>query len=212
MANTIDGDLNVSGKIRLTGDPATSFISPPLPRTNLAQDNLAKYPQAASGWYVWDSGQPLPAAGASDDLGFYALTFGTVTPIISTGDVKNTNSVRRARRVVSLPIEYVAAETVTFRVSAGMLTTIASVSCTVTLEAYLLDRNGDVSGSNLVTTSATSINSLTFGDKDFAVTSTALNPGDQLDVRMSITYTDVATGTVVQASVGSFELLCDVRG
>lgn len=205
-----DGDVEVSGNIRLTG--ASSVISPSRPRVSLLQESLAKYPISLAACYVWDSGQPLPVAGASDDLGIYVQAFATGTPIISTGDVKNTSGTRYARNVVSLPIEYVAGQTVTFRFSAGMLTTVASASCVIDFEAYLLDRNGAVSGSDLVTTSATTINSLTFGDKDFQLTATALNPGDQLDIRVTVTWVDVATATVVKASVGSFELLCDVRG
>lgn len=205
-----DGDVEVSGNIRLTG--ASSVISPSRPRVSLLQESLAKYPVPLNSFYISTTGQPLPAAASGANLGFYSQTYSTGTPIISTGDVKNTSSNMKARNVVPLPIEYVAGQTVIYRASAGMLTTVASASCTLTVEAYLLDRNGAVSGSNLVTTAATTINSLTFGDKDFQVTATALNPGDQLDIRLTVTWVDVATGTVVQASIGSFELLCDVRG
>jgi hypothetical protein len=61
----------------------------------------------------------------------------------------------------------VAGETITLRLSAGMLTTVASSSCTVDVEMYLTNRESLVSGSDLCATSATTINSLTFANKDF---------------------------------------------
>jgi hypothetical protein len=179
----------------------------------LKQEDLKSYPVLLTNFFVWDSGQPLPAtAAASDDLAMSVGTFGTNTPAISSGDCKNATTTRYARTVLSLPPEYVAGETITLRLSAGMLTTVASSSCTVDVEVYLTNRESLVSGSDLCATSATTINSLTFANKDFTITPTSLNPGDQLDVRITIACVDVATGTAVKPTIGSVELLCDVKG
>lgn len=209
-AQTIAGDVVIAGNIILTTPNAT--ITPGRPRTSLLQESLARYPVTLNDFYVSTTAQPLPSTSSGAVLGLYPQTYGTGTPIISTGDRKNTSSNASARTVLPLPIEFVAGQTVTLRTASGMLATVASGSCTITVTAYQLDRKGAVTGSQLVTTGATSMNSLVFADLDFQVTSTALNPGDQLDIQVTITWVDVATATVVQASVGSFELLCDVRG
>lgn len=162
---------------------------------------------------VWDSGQPLPAAGANDDLGFYAGTWATKNLYVGAGDVKTQSGTRRARFQVALPENYVAGQPVTITLAAGMITTIADGSCTVDVEAYLVGRTTSKSGSDLVTTAAIDINvDTTFADRDFALTSTALQPGDVLDVRVSIAYADTATGTAVDPAIAAIDLTMKVRG
>lgn len=195
------GDLQVGGAIK-----------PPRPRSEQLQEDLVAYPTPLANCVVWDSGQPLPATAAADDLAHDPGTWGTSTPVLSAGDCKVATVTRRARITVTLPPEYVAGETVKLRIAAGMLTTVADGSCTVDVEAFLAGRNSLVSGSDLVTTSAQSINSLTFADKDFTVSSTALEPGDQLDVRVTIASVDSAAGTVVKPTIASIDLLCDIKG
>ena len=92
MSGSITGDLRVSGDLRVGGT-----IKPDRPRSNLALESAAEYPLDLSTAQVWDSGQPLPAAAANDDLGFIVGTWGTNTPVINAGDVKATSSTRRAR-------------------------------------------------------------------------------------------------------------------
>lgn len=202
------GDVEITGNVKLGSG---SVISPSRPRSEFLQENLAVYPIPAFAFSVWDSGQPLPATAASDDLGIYVGTYGTHTLALTAGDVKTLTATRYARAQIQLPPEYVAGETVTIRVSGGMLTTVASTSCTVDIEAYASDRKGAVDGADLCATSAQSINSLTFGDKDFQITPTDLAPGDWLDVRLTIASVDAATGTVVKPLV-TVELLADIKG
>ncbi len=147
-----------------------------------------------------------------DDLAFTSGAFGTGTPYITTGDVKNTTITRYCRFMVQLPPEYVAGETIELRFSAGMLTTVASSVATIDCEAYKSNRDTTKTGSDLVSTAAQSINSLTFANKDFVVTSTSLSPGDWLDVRVTIAVTDSATATAVTAAIGAEELLLDIKG
>ena len=64
---------------------------------------------------------------------------------------------------------------------------------------------------DLATTAAQSINSLTFSDKTFAVTSTVMRGGDIVDLRLTVAVNDAATGTAVIAMVGAVELQCDIR-
>lgn len=211
-AGDFTGDVRVrSGQLIL--DPNQTLpIATPLPRGVLKQEDLTKYPVNLASFYVWDSGQPLPSTAAADDLSISVGTYGTNTPAISAGDVKNTTTTRYARLVLTLPPEYVAGETITLRFSAGMLTTVASSSCTLDVEAYLSNRESLVSGTDICATSAQSINSLTFANKDFTITPSGLNPGDQLDIRITVACTDSATATAVKPTIGSVELLCDVKG
>lgn len=212
MANPtqLPGDLRVPGDITYSGN-----LHPAPPRSALAQENNAVYPIPIVDWRVWDAMHTnLPGTGATDDLALVGGTFGTGVPSIQTGDVKNLGATTRyARCLVQLPPEYVAGESVTIRVNAGMVTTIASTSATIDFEVFKSNRGVGVDGTDLsTTTAATTINSLTFANKDFIITATSLNPGDILDIRMAIAVSDTATGTAVIGCAGSVELLLDIKG
>lgn len=181
-------------------------------RSKLAQDTLQPYVVNFADFRVHDAiATLLPSAAANDDLGFDGGTFGTEAPHLTAGDVKTTSSTRYGRFLVRLPMEYDDGETVTLRLKAGMLTTVADGSCTVDVEAYKCDGETGV-GSDLCATAAQSINSLTFADKDFIITGTGLVSGDLLDIRIAVAYVDTATGTAVEPVVGKVSLLADVKG
>jgi hypothetical protein len=182
-------------------------------RSDLAEDALMKFVIPFCEFRVHDAiHTTLPGTSASDDLGLYGGTFGSASPMIRTYDVKNAGAVTlRARVQVCLPAEYVAGGDITIRFHAGMLTTVASSTATIDVEAYASDKDG-TGGSDICATAAQSINSLSFAVKDFAITPTGLNPGDWLDVRVTVAVNDSATGTEVAAAIGSAELLCDIKG
>lgn len=205
----IPGHLLIYGNLQVNGSRLPSFN-----RSELTQDNLAVYPIPHINWRVWDAVQTnLPGTAASDDLSIVGGTWATGVPSIQTGDLKNAGSTTRyARCQVQLPPEYVAAETVTLRAYAGMITTVASSSATIDFEVYKTDRGVLVSGSDLCATAATTINSTTFGNKDFTITATSLSPGDILDIRLAILVNDSGTGTAVIGCAGSIELLLDIKG
>ncbi len=92
-----------------------------------------------------------------------------------------------------------------------MQTTVADVAATLDVEALESDGDGGV-GSDLVTTVAQDINSLTLSDNDFTIDASALAPGDMLDVRIAVTVNDAASATAVIAAIGAVSLLCDIRG
>ena len=182
-------------------------------RSKLEQNTLRSFPINMTDWRVHDALQTvLPGTSASDDLGLYGGTFGSSGPLIRTYDVKAAGAVTLyARALVRLPAEYDPGETVSIRAKAGMVTTVADTTATIDFQIYASDKQGGV-GSDLCTTSAASINSLTFANKDFSITATALSPGDWLDVRVTVAVNDAATGTAVIAAIGAIELLCDIRG
>ena len=212
MANptTFPGDVVVSGDLRLNG-----VISPPIAKASLLSLALLQpFPIPLTDFRVWDAMQTvLPGTPASDDLGLVGGTFGSATPSLRTQDLKAAGaSNNRARVLVQLPWEYVAGQAVRLRFKAGMITTVAGTSATLDCEAFKQQGDpDDAIGSDLVSTSSQTINSLVFADIDFVLTPTSLSPGDILDVRITTAVNDGASATAVIAGITSAKLLCDVR-
>jgi hypothetical protein len=188
----------------------------PYARSELVQDDAVSRVIELTEWRVWDSIiASLPAAGANDDLGLVGGTFASASPSIQTGDVKALGTTTRYARVLkSLPLCYVAGQTVTLRVHTGMLTTLSDGAATIDFQVYKSDDAAGI-GSDLCATAAQSIKGQpagTLADLDFTITPTGLSPGDTLDIRMAIAITDAATATAVIGIVGKTELLLDVKG
>lgn len=201
-----DGDVRVTGNLQVDG------TLPNYARSNLAQDPNAVFTVPWVDFRVWDAlATNLPATGANDDLGLYGGTFGSASPKLSTGDVKAAGCTRYARCQFQLPAEYDAGQSVTLRCHAGMTTTVADTSASLDVECYKSDTEAGV-GSDICATAAQSINSLTDADKDFTITPTGLTAGDVLDIRLTITVVDAATGTAVIADIGAVEMLVDIKG
>ena len=207
---SLPGDLIVAGNIRLNGT-----LSPAVAKANiLALAELQAFPIPLTDFRVWDALQtPLPGTPATDDLALIGGTFGTATPSIRTEDLKTAGATnKRARVLVQLPWEYQAGQSVTIRLKAGMITTVADTTATIDVEAYKLqDDPDDAIGSDLVSTAATTMNSTTFADIDFVVSPSGLSPGDILDVRITMAINDGAGATAVIGGLTSAKLLCDVR-
>lgn len=208
MASQFD-DIRVTGAMTIK----ENGISAQTRTTIMKQDPLAIFPVNMMDLRVWDAIHTnLPGTAASDDLALIGTTFGSTSPQISAGDLKAAGATSRyARFMVELPECYEAGETVTLSLSAGMVTTVASVSCTVDVECYKIDKITGI-GSDLCTTSATTINSLVFGAKSFVITPSGLVAGDVLDIRLTIACNDGATATAVKPTIAGIDLLCDIRG
>lgn len=208
MASQFD-DIRISGVLAIKD----TGISSQTRTTILKQDALAIFPVNFMDLRVWDAIQTnLPGTAAADDLALIGTTFGSTSPVVSAGDLKAAGATSRyARFMVELPECYESGETVLISISAGMVTTVASSSCTVDVECYEINKITGI-GSDLCTTSATSINSLTFGSKQFTITSSGLTAGDVLDVRLTIACNDAATVTAVTPTIAGIDLLADIRG
>lgn len=161
-------------------------------------------------WRVHDAyATPLPTTAASDDLAVILGSDGTAFPSIRTSDGKATTVTQIARAIVALPDNYVAGSAITLRAKAGMITTVSDTTATIDFNVYSND--GDATGSaDLVETAATTINSLTFSNKDFVITPTGLVAGQLLNVKMTIAITDGATATAVIGAVAQVELRTSV--
>ena len=180
--------------------------------TKIAQRVLAESVISLTQARVWDAVQTnLPATPASDDLGIITGTWGTNPVRITAGDVKALGSTtRRLYLAIPIPSNYEDGQTIQLRIRAKMETTVADNSCTIDAEAYV-GSDGSL-GSDLVTTSATSMNSLSAANYDFTINATGVDPGDLLEVRLSIASNDAATATAVTPAIYSVSLLCDTRG
>ncbi len=187
---------------------------PAIERDDIAQEANARFKVPLTNLRVWDAMQTnLPGTAAADDLALIGGTFGTASPVIQTSDGKATTLTQRARFLFSLPHNYDTGQSVTLRLRCGMVTTVADngAATTVDVECYRSNDEGGI-GTDICTTNAVTINSLTDSDKDFTINPATLNPGDTLDVRITVVVTDAATGTAVIGQVGGIEFLLDVKG
>lgn len=201
--------------------PAGSIVnddinsSAAIARSKLAQETGVFYPLLLQEARVHDAPASfLPTSAGSDDLGYSIGTFGTTPGKIVSGDAASTTVTQYARwPFVAVPAEYDSAETFNIRVYASMQT-VSDGTATVDVQAYLLDTDGTYNGSptDLVSTSATSINSATSGAYDFAITATNLEPGKLIDVRVMVAITDAATGSGVIADLEQVGLRLDIKG
>lgn len=181
-------------------------------RTALATESQVILPIPFDKWRVFDAlATNLPGTAADDDLGLIGGVHGTASPSIQTSDAKADTVTQKARCVLHLPPEYVDAGVITLRAHAGMKTTVSDTTATLDFAVFESDDEEGV-GSDLVTTAAQSINSLTLADKDFTITPTGVITGDTIDILMTIAIVDSATGTAVLGLVGAVDLLLDLKG
>ena len=203
-----DGDVEITGALRVSGT-----YTGPVNRSNLITENTAAYELPLQDFRVHDAMQTnLPAVGATDDLGLASGTYGTGLPYLKTQDLNAAGAVTEyARTMFTLPPEYLSGGTITLRMAAGMLTSVASVSGTVDAQAFLSARTTVVSGSDLVTTAATSANSLTFAEISFTLTPTGRVAGDVLDIRIAW-IGNSATASSHFGAIAHVEMLLQVKG
>lgn len=216
MSTSVHGNTSDThrfpGTVRI-GDLEITGSTTGLVRSGLSQESLAQYAIPLNTLCVWDDPRSiLPSTPANDDLGIIGGTFGTDTVSVQTGDLKAAGATTRyGRFLFPLPVEYDEGESVVVRLHAGMLTTIADTTATIDVEVYKSDEEAGV-GSDLCTTAAQSINSLTLADKDFAISASGLSVGDLLDVRIAVAISDSATATAVKGIIGALKMLVDIKG
>lgn len=162
---------------------------------------------------VWDAMHtPVVGTPATDDLGLITGTPGTDFPYLSAGDLKSAGATtRKVAFQLEVPSNYDDGETFEVRIRSAVETTVADTSCTVDLEVFKGSGAG-AAGSDLCTTSAQAMNSLTPADLDFTIDGSGLDPGDLLTCVVSIACNDAATGTAVTPVIYSITRRCDLRG
>ena len=209
MARTdFQGSIFVPGDITLSGN-----IVPGISRSSIVQQDLQEYGVSFTEMRVHDAlSSLLPAAATADDLGLAgSTTYGTAYPYLLSSNAGGTTVTQYARWQFQLPPEYVAGQSCRVSIHCGAGTAVSDGTMTVDMSAYLSDDEGAVSGSDLVTTSATDCNSLTMSTKSFVITGTTLTPGATLDCRLVAAVTDSATATVY-FKAGRVKMLLDIQG
>jgi len=189
-------------------------FSPPLTRAQFTQDSNAVYHIPLESLRVWNAyATALPGTPAADDLGLVGGTWATGVPSVeSTNQASAGSATLYARFQLLLPPEYESGQSVSIRATAGMVGAIADAAATIDFEAYLSNGDGLISGSDLVSTAATSINSVSFAEKTFALDSAGLVAGDRIDVRVAVLVNDVGTGGTVKARIAELAMLLDIKG
>ena len=183
-------------------------------RTQQQQYDEQKVDLPLHSWMT-DGAAPVPlGTAATTKLGLVGGTFGTNGHAIHSIDEKNNAGAHSCYAVNTymLPMNYKAAGTLQLEVRAGMNTTVASASAVLDIEVYLLDADGDPTGSDLCTTDAVTINSLTTATKTFTINPVGLSAGDKLMIRMTTTVNDTGTGTAVKAEVKRTTMLVTTQG
>jgi hypothetical protein len=194
--------------------PAPAVSSGGWYRNQMAQYDLQKIDLPLHSWMT-DGAAPAPVGtAAGTNLGLVGGTFGTNGHAIRSKDEKNNGTATSSFAVNTfmLPPNYKDAATVQIEVRAGMNTTVASTTAVVDIEAFLLDADGDPTGSDLCTTAAQSINSLTAATKTFTIDTAGLSAGDKLMIRLTTTTNDTATGTAVIAQVKRTTMVLTTQG
>ena len=208
----IPGDMIVRGKITANEVEPTNTK---FPRSDLSQEVLVEYPLDLTSAKVHDNLVSLlnQSPGTTDDLGLFGDTFATDTPYLETGDLGGQNGVTQyARFQVVVPAEYDDGEDIQFRIRAEMSSAnAADTSATIDIEAFDRDREGSVSGSDLIATSGQDMNSTSWADFTFTVDSANVSPGTLMDVRVSINIDD-GSGNTVKGKIGDITLQADIRG
>lgn len=151
----------------------------------------------------------LPGTAANDDMGLITGTPGTDVPTIQGVDFGGTSTDEKAAFEFNLPTNYVAGSAVTVRVHAGMLTAVSDGTATVDVECWKATAGG-AAGSDLCSTAAQSINSLTFANKDFTITPTGLAAGDRLIIRLSFAGSDSGNLAVMIPEISQLQVLLGV--
>lgn len=181
-------------------------------RSALVQQDLVEYQVPLTSLRVHDAMQTnLPGTAANDDMGLITGTPGTDAPTLQGVDFGGGSTDEKGAFEFVLPPEYVAGETITLRVRAGMLTTVSDGTATVDVEAWVAAVDGSV-GSDICATAAQSINSLTLANKDFVLTPTGRAAGDRIIVRVSFGGTDSGNVGVMIPEIQKIAMLLDIKG
>jgi hypothetical protein len=191
-------------------------FQPPIDSGQIAQRNLQEYVVDLTRCRVHDAfNTNLPGAGATDDLGLIGGTLGTSAPSLQTEDLQDAGvTLNYARFTVALPPEYVAGETVIVRFKAGMITNVADTNATLDIACYSNDEDNSVSADLASAAVSDNMNTLIASAVtiDFTITPGGLSPGTVLDVRVSTSVNDAATGAEVIGCITKISLLCDTQG
>jgi len=212
---SLSGSMGFSGEITIgEGSITNGNISTgaDIARSKLAQDALKPYTIPIHAFRVWDAMHTLlPNVAVDDDMALITGTPGTDVPTLQGVDFGGVSTDEKCAFEFCLPAEYDAANTITLRLRAAMLTTISDGTATIDAQCYKSDRDG-VASADLVATLAQSMRTLTPANYDFTITPTGLAAGDRLIFVLAFGGSDTGNAGVMISEISQVEILLDVRG
>jgi len=204
--------LDVRGTLEATNAESVNLKDGSLARIKLIQEALVAVPIPLTAYRIWNNYALLLTANPNnDDLGIAQGTFGTDAPTIQSDDAGGTTVTQKLGLQLVLPTEYDDGKDIQLRIRGGMITTVSDGTATVDVSAYLHDNDGSV-GSDLCTTAAQSINSLTKANRDFVITPTGVVTGDALDIVVTLAITDSGNAGVMLGEISRIAMLLDIKG
>lgn len=212
---SLSGTMGFVGEMTIgSGSLTNSSISPTadIARSKLAQDANKTYTIPIHAFRYWNNmALVLPAVAVDDEMGIVTGTPGTDVPTLQGVDFGGVATDEKCAFEFCLPAEYDAGQSVTVRLRAAMLTTVADAATTVDVECFKSNRDG-LAGIDLCSTAAQSINSLTPANLDFTITPTGFAAGDRLVIILAFAGSDTGNLGVMIPEISQVEILLDVRG
>ena len=214
---SLSGSMGFTGEITFPDGAITNAnvsSSADIARSKLAQD-VKTFTIPLTSCRIWDAMATSlgVAAGApsADDMGLVTGTPGTAVPTLQSIDWKGVSATEKCAFEFPLPAEYDAANTITLRLRAAMLTTISDGTATIDAQCYASNRDG-VASADLVATDAQNMKTLTPANYDFTVTPTGRAAGDRLVFVLAFGGSDTGAAGVMISEISEIELLLDCRG
>ncbi len=193
-------DIDVSDKLVVEGSGSGLFVEP-------GGGATTEFAIALTLGKVHDAmTTDLTGTANADDMGLITGTPGTDAPTLQGVDFGGTTSDEKGSFEYVLPPTYQAGTTFTLRVRAAMLTTISDGTATIDANVWEANEDGAV-GSDLVTTSAQDMNSLSIADFDFVVTPTDLVAGDKIIIRLAFAGSDTGNAGVMIQEISKVSVI-----
>jgi hypothetical protein len=181
-------------------------------RAEHVQEDLSEYVIPLTQMRVHDAlATNLPATASADDMALITGTPGTDAPTLQGVDFGGTSTDEKCGFQFQLPVEYVAGESISLRVRVGMLAA-SDGTATIDVECWPQDDDGAAT-SDVCSTAAQSMNSITVANKTFVITPTGLVPGDMLNFRLSFGGSDSGNlSPNITCEIQKVTVLLDIRG
>jgi len=213
---SLSGTIAYVGEITIgDGSIANASISSTaaIASTKLAQDANKCYTIPIHAFRMWNMmGSLLPVTTATnDDMAIVNGTAGTDVPTLQGVDFGLTTCDEKCGFEFCLPAEYDAGQSVTLRVRAAILTTVADTSLTLDANCYKSNRDG-LASADICATAAQDMNFLAPANYDFVITPTGLVAGDRLLFVLAFAGVDGGDAGVMIPEISQVEILLDIRG
>jgi len=162
-------------------------------------------------WRQVAAGHPVLGTAGSTNLGVGTAAAGATGVDVRTSPSNGTTITQTAMFEFYLPPEYAATTNIYASFWAAM-NVISSASCTLDITAYKVGTDG-AHGSDLNSTSAIDIRTVTYAERVFTIDGSGLSPGDKLEIYVTVAATDGGgAGTDKYAKIVKTGVKCDCRG